>query len=176
MKKFLVASLLAVSGVALGQQSAAPPAGAPGDKPVTKEKVNFPKLQQTLGNTRRQLFSAGMSNLSASDLQTFWAVYADFEKEKDAQMSKRMELLQQYVDNFTTLTDADVTKMVTAANDLQKEGADLRMKYFGILSQKINPKTAGRFAHIDDYLTTAWRLSILDNIPALDGGSAPAKN
>ncbi len=173
MKKFLVASLLALSGVALGQQSAAP-SGAPGDTAVTKEKVDFQKLQQTLGNTRRQLFAAGMSNLSAGDLQTFWAVYADFEKEKDAHMAKRMDLLQKYVDNFTTLTDADIVKMVTAASDLQKEGADLRMKYFGILSQKINPKVAGRFAHIDDYLTTAWRLSVLDNIPAL-GGGAPAK-
>ena len=44
------------------------------------------------------------------------------------------------------------------------------MKYFGILNGKLGAKAAGRFAHIDDYLTTIVRLAILDNMPALQVG------
>jgi hypothetical protein len=35
-------------------------------------------------DVRRKFFAAGMSNLTPEQLQTFWAVYADYEKEKDA--------------------------------------------------------------------------------------------
>ena len=73
-------------------------------------------------------------------------------------MSARLNLLKQYTDNFATLTDADITKMVNESAEIQKQTMDLRMKYFGILSQKIGAKAAGRFAHIDDYLTTLVRL------------------
>ncbi len=75
--------------------------------------------------------------------------------------------MKSYTDNFATLTDADVVKMVNESADIQKQTLDLRMKYFGILNQKIGAKAAGRFAHIDDYLTTIVRLGILDNMPAL---------
>ena len=85
-------------------------------------------------------------------------------------MSARLNLLKKYTDNFATLTDADIVKMVNESADLQKSTLDLRMKYFGILNQKLGAKAAGRFAHIDDYLTTIMRLSILDNMPALQVG------
>ena len=102
--------------------------------------------------------------------QTFWAVYADFEKERDSNMSARLSLLKQYTDNFATLTDADVVRMVNESAEIQKQTLDLRMKYFGILTQKLGAKPAARFAHIDDYLTTLFRLGMLDNMPALSAG------
>ena len=39
------------------------------------------------------------------------------------------------------------------------------MKYFGIYSQKLNPRAAGHFALIEDYITTAGRLALLDQLP-----------
>ena len=165
MKKFLAIVLLVGASVASAQQPAqAQKAAVP---EMSKGDVDMAKLEQALTKQRREMFAAGMGGLSADKQQAFWAVYADFEKEKDAQTSQRMALLKQYVDNYPTLTDADITKMVNAASDLQKQTTDLRMKYFGILSPKIGAKAAGRFAHIDDYLTTVGRLAILDGMPAL---------
>ncbi len=51
------------------------------------------------------------------------------------------------------------------AGALQKKNTDLRLKYFGIYSQKLNPKAAARFALIDDYTTTAVRLNLLEQVP-----------
>ena len=85
-------------------------------------------------------------------------------------MSARLGLLKSYTEGFATLSDADIVKMANEANEIQKTSAELRMKYFNIINTKLGAKAAGRFYHIDDYLTTILRLSILDNMPALQVG------
>src|SRR5262249_30657025 len=141
------------------------------DMPELKQgDVDMAKLNAALTTKRRELFAQGMAGLSPEQQQTFWGIYADFEKEKEQNMSARMTLLQRYTQGFATLSDADIVKMATEANEIQKTSADIRMKYFNILNGKLGAKVAGRFYHIDDYLTTLLRLSILDNMPALQVG------
>ena len=171
MKKALALFLfLGIAASAAAQQPAAGSAQKAALPEMSKSDVDMAKLQNALSTKRRELFAAGMGGLTAQQQEVFWAVYADFEKERDSVMSARLNLLKNYTDNFATLTDADIVKMVNESAELQKSTLDLRMKYFGILNQKVGAKAAGRFAHIDDYLTTIMRLSILDNMPALQVG------
>lgn len=134
---------------------------------LQKSDLDMAKLEQALSTKRRELVGAGMGQLTADQLKSFWGIYGDFEKEKDAIMSARLGLLTKYTDGFATLADADITKMVGESAALQKQLLDLRMKYFDIFSKKLGAKAAGRFVHIDDYLTTIGRLAMLDNMPAL---------
>jgi hypothetical protein len=167
MKKVLGLCLFsALAAVAAAQQTAAPAQKAAMPE-LSKGDVDMAKLNAALTQRRRELFAAAMGSLSAQNQETFWSVYADFEKEKDALTSARMLLLQKYMDNFETLSDPDIVKMANEAADLQKQATDLRMKYFAILNKKLGAKAAGRFAHVDDYLTTISRLAVLDNMPAL---------
>jgi len=142
---------------------------------LQKADVDMAKLEQALSNKRREIVAAAMGGLSADQMKMFWGIYADFEKEKDTIMSARLALLKKYTDSFATLSDADVTKMVTDSAGLQKQVIDLRMKYFDILNKKIGAKAAGRFVHVDDYLTTIGRLAMLDNMPALQIPAPAAK-
>ena len=170
MRNALVLSLLvAVAGSAAAQQTQP----APQSKPATQEGINVARYKTALTEGRRKLFAAGMNNLTPEQLQTFWAVYGDFEKEKDAITSARVDLAKKYVDSFTSISDADLTAIVNEAGALQKRNTDLRLKYFGIYRQKLTPKAAARFALIDDYITTAARLNLLDQIPI--PGDQPAK-
>ena len=159
---------LGIAAAAVAQQAQSAPKSSMPE--MQKSDIDMAKLENALSKKRRELFAAGMGGLSADQQQTFWGVYADFEKERDAVMSARLNLLKQYTENFATLSDADIVKMANAANDIQKASADLRMKYFNIINGKLGAKAAGRFAHIDDYLTTIFRLGMLDNMPALQVG------
>jgi hypothetical protein len=173
MKKVLsLFLLLGVAGAASAQQPASGQAQAPKSSmpEMSKQDVDMAKLENALSKKRRELFAAGMGGLSSEQQQVFWGVYGDFEKERDANMAARLNLLKQYTDNFANLSDADVVKMVNESAEIQKQTLDLRMKYFGILNQKLGAKAAARFAHIDDYLTTLFRLGMLDNMPALQAG------
>jgi len=170
MKKALALSvLLGVAAAASAQQKTAQ--AQTGDMPeLSKADVDLTKLNQALTTKRRELYAQGMAGLSPEQQQTFWGIYGEFEKEKQANMAARLGLLKRYTEGFATLTDADIVKMATEANEIQKTSAELRMKYFNIINQKLGAKAAGRFYHIDDYLTTILRLSILDNMPALQVG------
>ncbi len=130
------------------------------------------KFKMAVTDERRKLFASGMSNLTPSQLETFWAVYGDYEKEKDAITAARLEILRKYVEGYSALTDAEIAAMVNEAADTQKKNVDLRVKYFGIYSQKINAKAAGRFVLIDDYITTALRLALLNQLPLPVSGTA----
>lgn len=170
MRKVLSLFLLGVAAAASARQAQSGQPQKAQMPEMSKQDVDMAKLENALSKKRRELFAAGMGGLSADQQQAFWGVYSEFEKERDANMAARLNLLKQYTDNFANLTEADVVKMVNESAEIQKQTLDLRMKYFGILSQKIGAKSAARFAHIDDYLTTLFRLGILDNMPALQAG------
>jgi hypothetical protein len=109
-----------------------------------------------------------MSNLTPEQLQTFWAVYADYEKEKSTIVSARMDLAKKYVEAYTSeggIQDAELKQIVNDSAAFQKKNTDLRLKYFGIYSDKIDVKTAARFALIDDYIATAIRMDLLGRLP-----------
>ena len=175
MKKILVLSLAAgIAAVASAQQPSSAPAG---QSASNQEGLNIDRYKMALSDARKKLFASGMSDLTPQQLEAFWAVYADFEKEKNAITSARVDLAKKYADNFQNVSDADITSLLTDSSNLQKKTVDLRMKYYGILKDKINAHAAGRFALIDDYTTTAARLNLLNQlpIPTGDAGAAPAK-
>jgi len=178
MKKALALSVLLATAAAAqlaAQQSSQAPAQS-GSMPELKQgDVDMARLNAALTTKRRELFAQGMAGLTPQQQQTFWGIYSDFEKEKDQNMSNRINLLKRYEDGFASLSDADIAKMATEATEIQKTSADIRLKYFKILNDKLGAKVAGRFYHIDDYLTTLMRLSILDNMKALQVTSAPAQ-
>jgi hypothetical protein len=172
MKKALALSVLLGIGAAaharLEAQQPSQGQAQKADMPELKQgDVDMAKLNAALTTKRRELFAQGMAGLSPEQQQTFWAIYSDFEKEKDQNMTARVALLKRYTDGFATLSDADIAKMASEATDIQKASADIRLKYFKIINDKLGAKVAGRFYHIDDYLTTLMRLSILDNMPAI---------
>jgi hypothetical protein len=177
MKKILVLFLAAgvAAAAATAQQSSSAPSGQP--SAAGQESLNIDRYKMALSDARKKLFASGMSELTPQQLETFWAVYGDFEKEKNAITAARVDLAKKYADNFQNVSDADITSILTDSSNLQKKTIDLRMKYYGILSQKINAHAAGRFALIDDYTTTAARLNLLNQLPIPTGdmSGAPPK-
>lgn len=143
-----------------------PTAGAKPASPAGQDEVG--RYMAALSDARRKFFAEAMNGLSAAQLKTFWEVFADFEKEKNALAATRVDAVASFAQSFGSasgLTDADVNTAVGQMTDLQKKLIDLRMKYFDIYSKKIDVKTAGRFALCDDYVATAVRLDWLTAIP-----------
>ncbi|HEX4825938.1 MAG TPA: hypothetical protein VFV19_16680 [Candidatus Polarisedimenticolaceae bacterium] len=170
MKRALVTILLAAFVATIPTLAQEAPAAAKPTMhaPATHQPVDLDRFKEALTGARRKLFAASMSNLSAEQLQAFWGVYADYEKEKDAITSSRIDLAKKYVDSFASangVADADIEEIVTEMVALQHKTVDLRLKYFEIYRGKLDAKTAGRFALVDDYITTAMRLDLLDQIP-----------
>jgi hypothetical protein len=144
------------------------PASAQYLKPVSPAPDDLARYNLASTDARRRLFAAAMSSLTPEQLKTFWVVYADYEREKDAIAMARTDLAKKYLDMYIDEGGpeaSDLAQIVDDAGELQKKNTDLRLKYFRIYSQKLNPRAAARFALIDDYETTAIRLDLFHKLP-----------
>ena len=163
---FLLVGLVATSATLAQQPSKAE---QPAARPATpRQPVDLDRFKQAIAENRRKMFASAMSNLSTEQLQTFWAVYADFEKEKNVITSARMDLAKKYTETFTSTTglaDSDIVEIVHEMAALQHKNVELRVKYFDIYRARIDARAAGRFGLVDDYITTAMRLDLLDQVP-----------
>ena len=158
-----------VAGMFLFALIAAPqPTEAQYVKPVTPDADDIARYNMASTEARRSFFAAAMSGLTPDQLQTFWAVYADYEKEKDALAMARTDLAKKYLDSYSStagLEESELTEIVNQAGALQKKNIDLRLRFFRIYSEMLNTRAAARFALIDDYETTAVRMNLFSKLP-----------
>ena len=161
MKRTLLGIVLASAASSiLAQQPASPPPAASGKSGVVDQQM----LQKALTESRRKLFSAGM-DLTPAQFETFWGVYGDFENEKNALDGVRIAIVKKVADRIGKASGQEALGLVAESADLQQKEITLRKKYADILAAKVSPAAGVRFWQIDDYITTALRLDLLDNIP-----------
>jgi hypothetical protein len=154
MARILVATFM-LAGLAAASTNAPPPL------------ADTERYKTAIADGRRKLFAEAMSGLSAEQLESFWSIYADFEREKNEIAAARVDLVKRFADHFRQagLSDENIKDTVSGLSTLHKDVIDLRMKYFDLISQRVDSKTAGRFALVDDFVTTSIRLDWLNQIP-----------
>ena len=130
--------------------------------------LDVQRLQYVMTHDRKQVFEEGMI-LDARQKELFWGVYHRFEKEKEQLDAKRLRLLGTYIAKFSTLTNKEALKIMKQWGQNQQAELELRQKYFKILSKKMSPVVAARFAQIDDIVGMTIRLAILGNVPLIGG-------
>ncbi|HSF68129.1 MAG TPA: hypothetical protein VLA67_11950 [Nitrospiraceae bacterium] len=133
--------------------------------------LDLDQLQYVLSHKREEVFDQGMA-LAPPQSDVFWGVYHQYKKEKDQLDAKRLRLLGTYIGKFASMTGDDAMKLVKASGENQQADLALRQKYFKILSKKLDPVVAARFAQIDDMVGMVIRLAILGNVPLISGVSA----
>jgi hypothetical protein len=103
--------------------------------------------------------------LPAAELQRFWAVYDEFEKERAPLEKERFAILARYAQSYAGLSDAQAMALVMASSQIQLSEIQLRAKYAQLLSRKLSGQAGARFFQIDDYVTTAMRMNSLQGLP-----------
>ena len=132
--------------------------------------LDIPQLQYVLTHDRKHVFEEGM-RLDGRHKELFWGVYRQFEKEREQLDAKRLRLLGTYMDKLPTLTNSEALKLMKQSGQNQQAELALRQKYFNILSKKISPVVAARFAQLDDIVGMTVRLAILGNVPLIGGST-----
>lgn len=133
-----------------------------------KADLDTEQLQYVLAHGRKKVLKRGMV-LDPKQTKAFWSVYRQYEEEREQLDAKRLRLLGTYVNRFSTLTNDDATRLIKLSLSNQRHELALRQKYFRILSQKLNPVVAARFAQLDDFVGMVTRLAILGHMPLIRG-------
>ena len=153
MKRMISAFLLALV-IAVPAVLAADPAPT----------LNSQRAAEVLSSARRDVVEQAMG-LTMEQKDAFWTIYNQYEKERTVLSQQALQMVENYVTNFTTMPKEDMVKMMTASSVNQKKIVDVRTKYASEMAKKLGPEVGVRFYQIDDYLTTAARLDVLDDIP-----------
>ena len=121
-------------------------------------------VKYVLTQGRRRVFENTMK-LNKQDGQIFWTVFAEYEQERGQVDQKGMKLLETYLKHVSVFTNEQSIQFTDELTRMQLETIALRAKYFRILSEKLSGVTAARFYQVDDYVTAATKLDLLDNLP-----------
>jgi hypothetical protein len=120
--------------------------------------------QYLLTLARRDVFQNTMG-LSDEQKDTFWNIYADYDQQRALLTDQTVQLLRSYATNYDTLTNEQAKKMLDEAAGIAQNQVKLRRKYADQISKKLGGRVGARFYQIDDYLNTAGRLQVLDQLP-----------
>lgn len=164
MRRGLLLSLLLLPGALMAQQTTSPvgPASSGHGAPT----VDVARLTSALSGERRRAFQVGMQLTPAQD-SLFWPIFEKFEAERKVISEQMARSVQNYVLNYQSFTDQQAADVAKATTESEKALIEVRGKAADELKRKMGGKVALRFYLIDDYLTIAIRLDVLDDLPVL---------
>ena len=120
--------------------------------------------QFLLTQARRDVFQNSMG-LNDQQKDTFWNIFTDYDQQRASITDQTAQLLRRYAITYDTMTDEQATKMMDEAAGIAEKQVKLRRKYADQIRKKLGGRVAARFYQIDDLLSTAVRLEVLDQIP-----------
>jgi hypothetical protein len=122
------------------------------------------RAQIELTTARRDIFQKAM-RLEDQQKDTFWNIYGEYDRQRSKLIDRTVDLLNDYVTSYDTLTNEQATKMMHEAATLLEKQVKLRLKYADEISQKLGGRVGARFFQIDDFMSTEVRLDVLSHIP-----------
>jgi hypothetical protein len=103
--------------------------------------------------------------LSDDEAKAFWPIYNKYEADLRKLDDQRVALLKEYADNYNNLTNDQVQSLARRSFELQKQRVDLREDYFKKISRAVSPKTAARFAQVEDRIDMLLNLQLAASVP-----------
>ncbi len=129
---------------------------------TNKEEV---ELFQSLFGMEKKAIVAGFVNLEGTAGETFWTIYDQYESERKTLGQSRIDLLVKYVESYNQLSDEKMDELV-AEMVKQKTSTDkLMVTYYKKIKKASGSKAAAQFFQIENYFSSAIRLSIYESIP-----------
>lgn len=126
------------------------------------EEVDF--YQSMFGMAKKTIVSdfIDLENLPEAE---FWQLYDAYEVARKDLGKKRLELLDTYARAYMSLNDTRTDEIIKDMA-IQKKSLDkLIFKYYKKMSKTVGVKPAAQFYQLENYLLSAVRLEILQNIP-----------
>lgn len=149
MRNLLLIATFVISSVTFAQNTA-------------KEDVEV--IQGMYGKSKKELVNSYME-LNESMAADFWKVYDAFEEERKALGKKRIQLINDYITNYETLSNEKADQLVKAT--LKNNGAyeKLYSKYYEKMKKVIGATNAAKFIQLEYGLQTAILAETQNAIP-----------
>jgi hypothetical protein len=106
-------------------------------------------------------------NLNVQDGGKFWPVYADYEASREKLATARINLINQYVNNYDSLTPDQIDKLIKTSFDNTISLDKLNSDYYDKYKKAVGAVNAAKYMQLEIYLQTMWKAVVQSNIPLI---------
>ncbi len=99
------------------------------------------------------------------DAEQFWTLYDEYEYKRKNLGKQRVDLINDYISKFSTITDEQIKGMVKKTSKLKREFNKLQNSYFKIMSKEVGVKKATQFLQMENYFNAIIQAEIYSRIP-----------
>ena len=105
---------------------------------------------------------------SPAQKDAFWKLYDEYETQRKDLGKQRIELLNQYANQYKTMTSEQADAWTKKVIDLQKKTDNLIVTYYGKVKGISDGIVATQFYQFENYVLVVIRAQILDAIPFVE--------
>jgi hypothetical protein len=99
------------------------------------------------------------------DAAVFWPIYKKYAYDQSNINDKRVQIIKEYAEKYSTMTDQDAKGMADQMFDFQSERVDLNKKYFKEFNKVLPTLTVVRFFQLENRLDLIVDLQLAANLP-----------
>lgn len=121
-------------------------------------------MQAAFGMEKKAMVSEFIT-VDAAQKDAFWALYDEYETARKEYGKKRIDLLEQYAENWDKITNESADKWTAEVIALGTATDKLIVSYYKKIKKVTNPIVALQFYQIEGYILSGIRLSILEGLP-----------
>lgn len=121
-------------------------------------------LQASFGKDKKAMM-AEFVQVDSAQKAAFWQLYDTYEAKRQGLGKQRVDLLEEYVNNFSKMTNDEADLWSKKSLSLGLETDDLLFSYYNRIKDVTNPVVALQFYQMELYILTVIRLNILEALP-----------
>jgi hypothetical protein len=170
MSKLCLSLILAL---VLGLSAGPLGAEAPADPPAADAELDI--LLSAIRSNRKALVAVNLG-LTQEEATAFWPVYDRYQQEINSLGDRLVALIQDYAENFRTLSNEKAMKIVEEYLDIEGDRVAVRQKYVDEFAGELPGRKLARLYQIENKMDAVLRYELASTIPVVDEeGSAPAR-
>jgi hypothetical protein len=164
---FLVCLFCVTTHVRSHAQAASnPPAVAPQDFQVPSDQ-EIDLLRKDLRSKKKQIIAANMK-LSDAEAEKFWPTYDKYTADLVEINNTKYALIKQYLQTYTTMTDAEADAYMKKWTTLDESVVQLRQRYVPTFRKVLSAKNTLLFFQLDRRVSLMIDLQLASQLPLIE--------
>jgi hypothetical protein len=132
---------------------------------TNKEEVDI--MQAAFGMEKKAMV-AEFVQVDAAQKDAFWAIYDEYETQRKVYGKQRLDLLEQYNNNYETMSNETADAWMKRALDLGKKTDALLLNYYKKVKKATNPINALQFYQVELFILTGIRNQVMGELPFVE--------
>jgi hypothetical protein len=121
-------------------------------------------LRQDIRSKKKQMVAANLK-LTDEEATKFWPVYDQYTADLVKINNEKYALIKEYADTWGTMSDTQALSLTNRALNVEKNVADLRIRYVPIFSKVVPGKKVATFYQIERRIQAVIDLQLSSQLP-----------